>query len=143
MFELDEVVLLSPTKIQVHGWALGRTDIFACEFACEEKIVGKFPLNQCRLDVYRAYPSFENLNSGYLGTLTIDNMREDKIELEARLMDEKGAVVERFARSFWLPGANQHAHRSFGDSAKDSHFQRMNSALRRMVSGSRLWRGSE
>jgi beta-N-acetylglucosaminidase len=79
---------------QVSGWFLDADGVSKVEVLVDGKVVGQAQYGRPRLDVHKAYPGYENANSGFLYFLNTKNISNGTHTLTVRGISTKGSVTD-------------------------------------------------
>jgi beta-N-acetylglucosaminidase len=77
----------------VSGWFLDGKGVARIEVLVDGKIIGNAEYGKSRLDVQKAYPDYENENSGFLYTLNTKNFKNGAHSLTVRGVNKSGTVT--------------------------------------------------
>ncbi len=93
---IDEPVYRASVKgeIAVRGWFLDESSVSKIEILIDGKRVGEAQYGIPRLDVQKAYPDYQNANSGYLYTLNTKNLTNGQHKLTVKETGNNGATSE-------------------------------------------------
>ncbi|ANZ99219.1 hypothetical protein BFC22_03470 [Carnobacterium divergens] len=80
--------------VSVKGWALADKGIKEVEVSINDSVVGKAEYGKNRPDVYDAYPSYNNSNSGYEYTIGKSQLVEGKNEVKIIVTSEDNKKIE-------------------------------------------------
>lgn len=79
--------------IPVSGWFLDGDGVARVEVLVDGKVTGNAEYGKTRLDVHRAYPDYENANSGFLYNLNTKNFSNGNHTLTVRGVSKNGAIT--------------------------------------------------
>ncbi|NHM30023.1 Ig-like domain-containing protein [Neobacillus terrae] len=78
--------------IKVSGWYLDGSDVSKIEVLVDGKIIGQAQYGSTRLDAQKAFPEYQNANSGYQFTLKTTNISNGQHIISVRETSKKGTV---------------------------------------------------
>ncbi|WP_213370249.1 Ig-like domain-containing protein [Mesobacillus boroniphilus] len=79
--------------IPVSGWFLDGDGVARIEVLFDGKLIGNAEYGKSRLDVHKAYPDYENANSGFLYTLNSKNYSNGTHSLTVRGVSMDGTIT--------------------------------------------------
>lgn len=81
-------------KLQVGGWALNDSGIKEIKAYIDGKSVTTLKYGSKREDVYKAFPEYDNKNSGYIGEISMNNISEGDHTLKIEALGNDGSKAE-------------------------------------------------
>ncbi|SDM69732.1 Ig-like domain-containing protein [Bacillus sp. OK048] len=81
-------------EIPVNGWFLDANGVSKLEILVDGKSMGEAQYSVSRPDVFKAFPEYQNANSGYQFTLNVKNLTNGNHKLTVRETGLNGAVNE-------------------------------------------------
>lgn len=90
---------ISGANFNVSGWVLADTPVDKIEYVIDGKLDGNALLNISRLDVYKAYPKYDEKNSGFSYAINADKLNSGKHNLNIKISMKNGET-RMISRSF-------------------------------------------
>ena len=87
--------------LEVRGWELSSSRIKTMSAYLDGKYLGDLDVGQERLDVYRAFPDYENKNAGFSKTFDLSNVAPGEKTLKLYITNEDG-TTDDFTRTITL-----------------------------------------
>ena len=82
--------------LEVRGWELSSSRIKTMSAYLDGKYLGDLDIGQERLDVYRAFPDYENKNAGFSKTFDLSNVAPGEKTLKLYITNEDGTTENKY-----------------------------------------------